>query len=166
MSDWPATWTTALSEIIAKGWSANLAAAELSAQFNRRFTRSAVIGKAKRAGIKLTAGHGGRRGPKGGPSQRKVRPRATSAPRPDMAHRKAAGAPKLATVPFVLRPDDVKPNRVSLLELTDQTCRWPISTPGAPDFCFCGNPPVEGLPYCGGHSRLAYRPPEPRRQHR
>ncbi len=46
----------------------------------------------------------------------------------------------------------------SLLELSDARCRWPISTPGAEDFCFCGNPPVEGLPYCAGHTRLAYRP--------
>jgi GcrA cell cycle regulator len=44
-----------------------------------------------------------------------------------------------------------------LYELSDQKCRWPISTPGADDFCFCGNPPVDGLPYCAGHSRLAYR---------
>ncbi len=46
----------------------------------------------------------------------------------------------------------------SLLELSDARCRWPISTPGAEDFCFCGNTPVEGLPYCAGHTRLAYRP--------
>ena len=46
----------------------------------------------------------------------------------------------------------------SLLELSEQSCRWPISTPGAADFCFCGNTPVEGLPYCPGHARLAYRP--------
>ena len=45
----------------------------------------------------------------------------------------------------------------SLLELGNDTCRWPISTPGADDFCFCGNPPLDGLPYCAGHSRLAYR---------
>ena len=46
----------------------------------------------------------------------------------------------------------------SLLELSAEKCRWPISTPGAEDFCFCGNMPVEGLPYCAGHTRLAYRP--------
>ena len=46
----------------------------------------------------------------------------------------------------------------SLLELSAEKCRWPISTPGAEDFCFCGNAPVEGLPYCPGHTRLAYRP--------
>jgi GcrA cell cycle regulator len=46
----------------------------------------------------------------------------------------------------------------SLLELSEQRCRWPINTPGAEDFCFCGNPPLDGLPYCAGHTRLAYRP--------
>jgi GcrA cell cycle regulator len=45
-----------------------------------------------------------------------------------------------------------------LLELSEQRCRWPISTPGLADFCFCGNTPLEGLPYCAGHTRLAYRP--------
>jgi GcrA cell cycle regulator len=49
-------------------------------------------------------------------------------------------------------------HRCSLLELSEARCRWPISSPGAEDFCFCGNLPVEGLPYCAGHSRLAYRP--------
>jgi GcrA cell cycle regulator len=46
----------------------------------------------------------------------------------------------------------------SLLELSAERCRWPISTPGAADFCFCGNTPLGGLPYCAGHTRLAYRP--------
>ncbi len=46
----------------------------------------------------------------------------------------------------------------SLLELDKEKCRWPISTPGAEDFCFCGNTPIDGLPYCPGHTRLAYRP--------
>jgi GcrA cell cycle regulator len=46
----------------------------------------------------------------------------------------------------------------SLLELSAEKCRWPISTPGAEDFCFCGNTPIDGLPYCPGHTRLAYRP--------
>jgi GcrA cell cycle regulator len=46
----------------------------------------------------------------------------------------------------------------SLLELSEKRCRWPISTPGLADFCFCGNTPLEGLPYCAGHTRLAYRP--------
>jgi GcrA cell cycle regulator len=46
----------------------------------------------------------------------------------------------------------------TLLELSQEKCRWPISNPGAKDFCFCGNEPVKGLPYCLGHARIAYRP--------
>jgi hypothetical protein len=46
----------------------------------------------------------------------------------------------------------------TLLELSQGKCRWPISSPGADDFCFCGNEPVKGLPYCVGHARIAYRP--------
>ena len=30
----------------------------------------------------------------------------------------------------------------TLLELSQGKCRWPISNPGAEDFCFCGNEPV------------------------
>jgi GcrA cell cycle regulator len=41
--------------------------------------------------------------------------------------------------------------------LSQGKCRWPISHPGAEDFCFCGNEPVKGLPYCLGHARIAYR---------
>ena len=35
--------------------------------------------------------------------------------------------------------------------------RGAFSSPGAADFCYCGNAPVEGLPYCAGHARIAYR---------
>jgi GcrA cell cycle regulator len=46
----------------------------------------------------------------------------------------------------------------SLLELSEERCRWPINSPGEEDFCFCGNQPLGGLPYCAGHTRLAYQP--------
>jgi GcrA cell cycle regulator len=45
----------------------------------------------------------------------------------------------------------------TLFELSQMKCRWPISNPDAEDFCFCGNEPVKGLPYCLGHARIAYR---------
>jgi GcrA cell cycle regulator len=45
----------------------------------------------------------------------------------------------------------------SLLELGDDTCRWPIGDADAAHAKFCGNRPLGGLPYCAGHARLAYR---------
>ena len=48
-------------------------------------------------------------------------------------------------------------NRCSLFELQQWHCRWPIGDPGTRDFGFCGNKPVDGLPYCSAHARMAYR---------
>jgi|SRR5215472_9013377 len=45
----------------------------------------------------------------------------------------------------------------SLLDLSAQTCRWPIGDPGDPDFAFCGAAPLAGHPYCIGHCLIAYR---------
>jgi GcrA cell cycle regulator len=50
-------------------------------------------------------------------------------------------------------------HKCSLLELRQAQCRWPISEPGAQDFAFCGNRSVDGLSYCVGHARIAYRVP-------
>jgi GcrA cell cycle regulator len=45
----------------------------------------------------------------------------------------------------------------SLLELGDDTCRWPIGDQNAAEAKFCGNTPAGSLPYCAGHARMAYR---------
>src|SRR5262249_45613127 len=47
-------------------------------------------------------------------------------------------------------------HRCSFMELGQGKCRWPISEPGADDFCFCGDTPLAGLPYCPSHARIAY----------
>jgi GcrA cell cycle regulator len=47
----------------------------------------------------------------------------------------------------------------SLLELTNQTCRWPHGRPGSARFHFCGAPGADlerGMPYCPDHARRAY----------
>jgi GcrA cell cycle regulator len=47
----------------------------------------------------------------------------------------------------------------SLLELTNDTCRWPHGDPGTQGFFFCGEPGAAlegGKPYCVHHARRAY----------
>jgi len=56
--------------------------------------------------------------------------------------------------------------RCSILELNECTCRWPIGDPSAADFFFCGGKTLDGLPYCGYHSRIAYQPVSERRRDR
>jgi GcrA cell cycle regulator len=44
-----------------------------------------------------------------------------------------------------------------LIELREWHCRWPCGDPASKDFGFCGKKPVDGLPYCPAHARMAYR---------
>ena len=53
--------------------------------------------------------------------------------------------------------DVVSSDPCSLLNLAPRTCRWPISGVGSVEFTFCGNTTVEGMSYCAGHARMAYR---------
>jgi GcrA cell cycle regulator len=48
--------------------------------------------------------------------------------------------------------------RVTIMQLTSQTCKWPIGDPGTAEFCFCGHAPREASPYCEFHARAAYVP--------
>ena len=56
--------------------------------------------------------------------------------------------------------------RRTILELNEQTCRWPIGDPGSTEFFFCGGNTISGLPYCAFHSRVAYQPASDRRRDR
>ena len=56
--------------------------------------------------------------------------------------------------------------RLSLLELTERTCKWPVGDPSTDDFWFCGLPSKTGKPYCEAHIGLAYQPFTSRRDNR
>jgi GcrA cell cycle regulator len=147
------TWTTERLELLKSGFEAGLSCREIAAHIG--VSRNAVIGKISR--MNMTRDKPGVR-----------RPVAKKAVEPGSGYR-----PKGATAlrQYLLKAVSAEPEPVveedtihnghacSLFELSKERCRWPISTPGAPDFCFCGNTPVEGMPYCPGHSRLAYRVP-------
>jgi GcrA cell cycle regulator len=48
--------------------------------------------------------------------------------------------------------------RRSLLDLSSQTCRWPVGDPDHHEvFFFCGAPPLNGKPYCARHCARACR---------
>jgi GcrA cell cycle regulator len=52
--------------------------------------------------------------------------------------------------------------RRSFMELTKDTCRYPVGDVGTERFFFCGAAPVDGLPYCSKHAGLCYQA-DPRR---
>ncbi len=53
--------------------------------------------------------------------------------------------------------------KLSLLELTERTCKWPIGDPATDDFWFCGLPVQAGKPYCEAHVAVAFQPMSTRR---
>ncbi len=53
--------------------------------------------------------------------------------------------------------------KLTLLELTERTCKWPIGDPATEDFWFCGLPVKPGKPYCEAHVSVAFQPMSTRR---
>lgn len=47
---------------------------------------------------------------------------------------------------------------VKPLDLESHHCRWPIGDPRSPDFVHCGNPKMNGRPYCKSCLRRAIAP--------
>ena len=59
-----------------------------------------------------------------------------------------------------------KAKKLTLMELTERTCKWPVGDPATPDFWFCGLPVQQGKPYCEAHVGVAFQPMSARRDRR
>ncbi len=56
-----------------------------------------------------------------------------------------------------------KARRLTLMELTERTCKWPVGDPATENFWFCGLPTQTGKPYCEAHVGVAFQPMSSRR---
>ena len=65
-----------------------------------------------------------------------------------------------------VREVEKKARRLTLMELTERTCKWPIGDPATDDFWFCGLSTVPGKPYCEAHVGVAFQPMSARRDRR
>ena len=59
-----------------------------------------------------------------------------------------------------------KAKKLSLLELTEKTCKWPVGDPATEEFWFCGLATQSGKPYCEAHVGVAFQPMNSRRERR
>ena len=154
------TWSSERIELLKRCFDAGLSCSQIAREMG--VTRNAVIGKMNRLGLSrpkdlMVRQLEQRR------DARLASPRVPRLPRPRRPR------PSIFAQHAMLREVFSEPQPsaqdvpihngrgCTLLELGQGKCRWPISTPGAADFWFCGNEPVEGLPYCPGHARIAYR---------
>jgi GcrA cell cycle regulator len=77
----------------------------------------------------------------------------------------ARPAPLIEPKPLVLL-DQPEGGHITIQQLSDKTCRWPIGDPGTDGFCFCGHSPKANSVYCDYHYDRAYQPPPDRRPRR
>ena len=163
------SWTDERVEQLRKLWLEGLSASQIAAELANGITRNAVIGKVHRLGLS------GRVKAPGPAAAGPARPKQTARPAPPRpiapvvrGNTALAMKPRIAPAP-VERPYEevVIPisERVTIMELREAMCRWPMGDPTNPDFRFCGARRTDGGgPYCGPHSRVAYQPAQDRRK--
>jgi GcrA cell cycle regulator len=149
-----ATWTTERIALLKEGMDAGLSCAQIAREIG--VSRNAVIGKANRLGLSRS------RSASAGEAERRLARRNGHVRTTRQVLRSLWAEPQvgLAEVP------SENASRRSLFELAQWHCRWPLGDPASDDFGFCGKTPVNGLPYCAAHARMAYRqgPRLPRRR--
>jgi GcrA cell cycle regulator len=91
-----------------------------------------------------------------------ARPRVPGQPLPPQPSGSEISAEALANLAEVAK----KARRLSLMQLTERTCKWPVGDPATEDFWFCGLPSVAGKPYCEAHVAVAFQPMSARRDRR
>lgn len=154
-------WTDECVELLKKLWDEVLPTSQIAAKIG--VSKSAVIGKVHRLGLQ---------------NRREASPAKARAV-PTLRCRKSETIHKRFIAPiFEAEPipdtedEDIPPEqRKTLLELTDDTCRWGVGDPQSPDFFFCGGRVAETLvagklkkrPYCHRHCMIAYHPPSDRK---
>jgi GcrA cell cycle regulator len=159
------SWTDERVDLLRKLWTDGLSASQIAAELGG-VTRNAVIGKVHRLGMSGRAK---------GSNQSSASLKKHAAPRTGNFSKSAKASAKQATsnsqtssstpraAPVVDVPKPVL-RMISLLELTEQTCKFPIGDPQEEGFGFCGVQSRDNDPYCEYHCRLVYQPASDRRR--
>lgn len=189
------SWTDERVEMLKTMWSEGKSASQIAKELGG-VTRNAVIGKVHRLGLSNRVGGADRAedeaeigafaeapAPEPVPEPQAEPQLAAAAARPALAReappavraKPAAGQPMppqpagseispeaLANLAEVAK----KARRLTLMQLTERTCKWPVGDPATDDFWFCGLPAVPGKPYCETHVAVAFQPMSTRRDRR
>jgi len=163
------TWTKERIERLKELWGEGLSASQIAAELGEGVSRNAVLGKAHRLGLaqsqaKVTDA------PRLRTSTRLPNPSSSAeppvqqdpAPVPRTTNQQPTRQPEVIAAPVqVVVPP---PEGVTIMELREFMCRWPLGDPTTPEFRYCGARAVEGLPYCSHHAQIAYQPATERKR--
>ncbi len=165
------SWTDERVELLRKLWLEGLSASQIARELANGISRNAVIGKVHRLGmsgrVKASAPASAR------PRVKTARPAAHQRLAAPMMRGNTALAIRSQPVEALLpaqEEDVVIPmsEMVTIMDLKESMCRWPMGDPTSGEFRFCGakkNAKQAG-PYCSYHSRIAYQPAQDRRRER
>ena len=172
------TWTDERIELLKKLWADGLSASQIAAELGG-VTRNAVIGKVHRLGLSGRVKSAGSAAPRPrkpvirpASSSSSSRPSSTSSPgsfsvRGNVALKPVIVAETNAVAMVEQEAEDVvvaMSRRVSIMELREGVCKWPLGDPMTADFVYCGADCTVGTVYCSCHSRMAYQPTQDRRR--
>lgn len=147
--NWASEHSDALRDCVRMGMSFAEIGREINSRFGTSYTRSAVIGRARRMG--LAGPKQGEPAPIMSASSRPVRPGQTPAASGGEP-RSPAGEPPS---PTKLRCVGIKPRLISVLELGPGDCRYPYGgDKDGEEITFCGHPRRPGSSYCAPHLHL------------
>ena len=182
------SWTDDRVEILTKMWAEGNSASQIAKELGG-VTRNAVIGKVHRLGLSNRATTSTtnktesktKSALKGNlKAKQKVRKVETTEPKPDnVTSLRRQIIPAGQPLPPQPSANEISPEalarvseiekkakKLSLLELTEKTCKWPVGDPATEDFWFCGLATQSGNPYCEAHVGVAFQPMNSRRDRR
>jgi GcrA cell cycle regulator len=166
------SWTDERVTLLRQLWEDGQSASKIAAQLGG-VTRNAVIGKVHRLGL---SGRVIKPAEDVAAARRKpvqeveietaIAVVEAEAPEPVaiLAHRPAPDFPVPAAAPEPVAL--AASQRVTIMDLRESMCRWPIGDPTTPEFGFCGARSITGLPYCTHHAQIAYQPAAERKRDR
>lgn len=176
------SWTDERVELLKKLWGDGLSASQIAAQLGG-VSRNAVIGKVHRLKLSGRA----KSVSSGAPKVKRSTTTRSSSPQRGNYGGGGGGSRTMTTVTHAVgatvmksevgalayadldrRPieDVVVPisKNLTLVELNENTCKWPQGDPLSEDFHFCGHQSEENSPYCKYHAKLAFQPTSDRKR--
>lgn len=163
-------WTDEMVEELKKMWKEGLTTGEIGKRLN--VSKNSIVGKVHRLGLS------GRPSPikKKNEDEAPAKPVEKKTEKPRPAEPKAAPAapketpaPKTPAKAAAPEPKPIMPvkaetphkhsGNLSLTELDNHTCRWPLGDPKDENFHFCGKKVRVGQTYCDEHAAIAYVKP-------
>ena len=175
-------WTDQMVEDLRKMWKEGLTTGEIGRRLN--VSKNSIVGKVHRLGlsgrpspIKKKEDNAAPDQPKAAPAPKaadkkpaktpaaKSAPKAPAAPSPktETKPQEKTAAPVVEKAPIIATkpaaPAHKHYGNLSLTELDNHTCRWPIGDPKDENFHFCGKKVRIGQTYCEEHAAMAYVKP-------